>query len=142
MRAKGGARANETISVGGSRIMFDHYTLDGINNTDTDFNSYVVQPSIDAIQEMKVQTGVYPAEYGYNATQINVVTKSGTNQYHGALFDFVRNNYADARGYYYFPGTPPSVLPYKYNDYGFVLGGPITDSQSIQGNEPVLLHGQ
>ena len=48
-----------------------------INNTDVDFNTYVVQPSIDAIQEMKVQTGVYPAQYGYNATQVNVVTKSG-----------------------------------------------------------------
>ena len=76
----GGARANETISVGGSRIMFNHYTLDGINNTDVDFNTFVVQPSIDAIQEMKVQTGVYPAQYGYNATQVNVVTKSGSNQ--------------------------------------------------------------
>jgi hypothetical protein len=130
---EGGARAAEAISVGGSRIMFDHYTLDGIDNTDTDFNSYVVQPSIDAIQEMKVQTGVYPAEYGYNATQINVVTKSGTNQYHGALFYFVRNNYADARGYYYFSGIPPSVLPYKYNDYGFVLGGPLTIPKLFNG---------
>lgn len=132
---EGGARANETISVGGSRIMFDHYTLDGINNSDVDFNSYVVQPSIDAIQEMKVQTGVYPAEYGYNATQVNVVTKSGTNHYHGALFDFVRNNYADARGYYYFPGTPPSVLPYKYNDYGFVLGGPLSIPKLFNGKD-------
>jgi hypothetical protein len=132
---EGGARANETISVGGSRIMFDHYTLDGINNSDVDFNSYVVQPSIDALQEMKVQTGVYPAEYGYNATQVNVVTKSGTNQYHGALFDFVRNNYADARGYYYFPGTPPAVLPYKYNDYGFVLGGPLSIPKLFNGKD-------
>ena len=81
---EGGARANETISVGGSRIMFNHYTLDGIDNSDPDFNSYVVQPSIDAIQEMKVQIGVYPAQYGYNATQVNVVTKSGGNNYHGA----------------------------------------------------------
>ena len=130
---EGGARANETISIGGSRIMFDHYTLDGINNTDVDFNSYVVQPSIDAIQEMKVQTGVYPAEYGYNASQVNVVSKSGTNQYHGTLFYFLRNNYADARGYYYFPGTPPSVLPYKYNDYGFVLGGPLSIPKLFNG---------
>ena len=132
---EGGARANQTISVGGSRIMFDHYTLDGINNSDADFNSYVVQPSIDAIQEMKVQTGVYPAEYGYNATQINVVTKSGTNQYHGTAFDFVRNNYADARGYWYnYPNKlPPAVLPYKYNDYGFVLGGPITIPHVFNG---------
>jgi hypothetical protein len=120
----GGARAAESISVGGSRIMFDHYTLDGINNSDTDFNSFVVQPTIDAIQEMKVQTGVYPAEYGYNATQVNVVTKSGGNNFHGTAFEFVRNNYADALGYCY---TPPcsNVLPYKYNDYGFVLDGPI-----------------
>ena len=81
---EGGARASQSISVGGSRIMFNHYTLDGINNSDPDFNSYVVQPSIDAIQEMKVQNGVYPAQYGYNATQVNVVTKSGTNNYHGA----------------------------------------------------------
>jgi hypothetical protein len=130
---EGGARANETISVGGSRIMFDHYTLDGINNSDADFNSYVVQPTIDAIAEMKVQTGVYPAQYGYNASQVNVVTKSGTNHYHGTLFDFVRNNYADALGYYYFPGTPPSVLPYKYNDYGFVLGGPLTIPKIFNG---------
>jgi hypothetical protein len=131
---EGGARAGEAISVGGSRIMFDHYTLDGINNSDADFNSYVVQPSIDAIAEMKVQTGVYPAEYGYNATQVNVVTKSGTNHYHGTLFDFVRNNYADAEGYNYFYPTPePKVLPFKYNDYGFELGGPITIPKLFNG---------
>jgi hypothetical protein len=132
---EGGARANETISVGGSRIMFDHYTLDGINNSDVDFNSYVVQPSIDAIGEMKVQTGVYPAEYGYNATQINVVTKSGTNHYHGTAFDYVRNNYADARGFWYlYPKKlPPAVLPYKYNDYGFVLSGPISIPKLFNG---------
>ena len=123
---EGGARASESISVGGARIMFDHYTLDGINNSDPDFNTYIVQPSIDAIQEFKVQTGVYPAEYGYNATQVNVVSKSGTNNYHGTLFDFIRNNYADALGYCYTLPTPcGSAFPYKYNDYGFVLGGPI-----------------
>ena len=86
--------------------MYDHYTLDGINNTDVDFNSFVVQPTVDAIQEMKVQTGVYPAEYGYNATQVNVVTKSGGNQYHGTAFDFLRNNYADALG----TTTAPSLF--------------------------------
>ena len=132
---EGGFRSEESISVGGSRIMFDHYTLDGINNTDPDFNSYIVQPSIDAIQEFKVQTGVYPAEYGYNATQVNVISKSGTNSYHGTLFDFVRNNYADALGYCYtLPNTVcPSALPYKYNDYGFVLGGPLTIPHVFNG---------
>jgi hypothetical protein len=80
---QGGDRANQSISVGGQRIMFDYYTPDGVNNTDPDFNSYVVLPSIDALQEFKVQTGVYPAEYGHEATQVNVMTKSGGNNYHG-----------------------------------------------------------
>ena len=132
----GGARANESISVGGSRIMFNHYTLDGVNNSDVDFNTFVVQPSIDAIQELKVQTGVYPARYGYNQTQINVVTKSGTNNYHGAGFYFLRNNYADALGYNYnYPTPQPTVLPYKYNDYGFVLTGPISIPHIFNGKD-------
>ncbi|MFP5206013.1 MAG: carboxypeptidase regulatory-like domain-containing protein [Acidobacteriota bacterium] len=129
---EGGFRASESISVGGQRIMYDHYTLDGINNTDVDFNSFVVQPTIDAIQEMKVQTGVYPAQYGYNATQVNVVTVSGSNQYHGTAFEFVRNNYADALGYDY-STKPLTVFPYKYNDYGFVLDGPLTIPHVING---------
>jgi hypothetical protein len=123
---EGGQRSTESISVGGQRIMFDHYTIDGINNTDVDFNSFVVQPTVDAIQEMKVQTGVYPAEYGYNATQVNVVTKSGGNAYHGTAFYFLRNNYADARGYNYTTIPFPAKLPFRYNDYGFVLNGPLS----------------
>ncbi len=130
---EGGYRSEESISVGGSRIMFDHYTLDGIENTDVDFNSFVVQPSIDAIQEMKVQTGVYPAEYGYNGTQVNVVTKSGGNSYHGTAFEFLRNNYADALGYDYSSTPLPSVLPFKYNDYGFVIDGPMSIPHLFNG---------
>ena len=131
---EGGARANESISVGGQRIMYDHYTLDGVNNTDVDFNSFVVQPTVDAIQEMKVQTGVYPAEYGYNATQVNVVTTSGSNTYHGTAFDFIRNNYADALGYDY-TTKPLLPVPFKYNDYGFVLDGPIRIPRVFNGKD-------
>ena len=126
---EGGQRSLEAISVGGQRIMYDHYTIDGINNTDVDFNSFVVQPTVDAIQEMKVQTGVYPAEYGYNATQVNVVTKSGGNQYHGTGFYFLRNNYVDARGFNYTTTPFPPRLPFRYNDYGFVLSGPLSIPQ-------------
>ena len=57
---QGGDRATQSISVAGQRIMFDHFTLDGVDNTDPNFNTYVVLPSIDALQEFKVQTGVYP----------------------------------------------------------------------------------
>src|SRR6058998_2750137 len=74
---QGGDRAQQAISTGGQRIMFDYYTLDGVNNTDPNFNTYIVLPSIDAIQEFKVQTGVYPAEFGHQSTQINVLSKSG-----------------------------------------------------------------
>src|SRR6185437_14018076 len=76
---QGGDRASQSISAGGQRIMFDYFTLDGVNNTDPDFNTYITLPSIDAIQEFKVQTGIYPAEFGHEATQINVLTKSGGN---------------------------------------------------------------
>ncbi|MBZ5618050.1 MAG: carboxypeptidase-like regulatory domain-containing protein [Acidobacteriia bacterium] len=81
---QGGDRAAQSISAGGNRIMFDYFTLDGVSNTDPDFSTYVVLPTIDAIQEFKVQTGIYPAEFGHQSTQINVVTKSGGNAYHGA----------------------------------------------------------
>jgi hypothetical protein len=121
---EGGERAAESISVGGNRIMFDYYTLDGVTNTDPDFTTYVVLPSIDAIQEFKVQTGVYPAEFGHQSTQINVVTKSGGNAYHAALFEFVRNDKFDATPYS-FTSVHAANSPFKWNDYGFEVDGPV-----------------
>ncbi|HXK03581.1 MAG TPA: TonB-dependent receptor [Verrucomicrobiae bacterium] len=121
---QGGDRASQSISTGGNRIMFDYFTLDGVSNTDPDFSTYVVLPSIDAIQEFKVQMGVYPAEFGHQSTQVNVVTKSGGNAYHGALFEFVRNDVFDAVPYA-FTATHPVKSPFKWNDYGFELDGPV-----------------
>src|SRR5262249_18470393 len=94
---QGGERSQQAISAGGQRIFYDYYTLDGVNNMDVNFNSYVAFPSIDAIQEFKVQIGVYPAEYGHQSTQVNVLTKSGGNGYHGSLFEFLRNDVLDAK---------------------------------------------
>lgn len=129
---EGGDRANQSISAGGQRIMFDYFTLDGVNNTDPDFNTYVTLPSIDAIQEFKVQTGVYPAEFGHEATQINVLTKSGGNVYHGSLFEFVRNDVFDAVPYA-FGTVHPNKSPFKWNDYGFELDGPIRIPKLFNG---------
>src|SRR5207237_6275202 len=67
---QGGDRANQNISVAGNRSYFNYFTLDGVDNTDPNFNTYIIQPSIDALQEFKVQTGIYPAEFGREATQI------------------------------------------------------------------------
>jgi hypothetical protein len=110
---QGGDRADQSISAGGNRIVYDYFTLDGVVNTDPNFNTYIVLPSIDALQEFKVQTGVYPAEFGHEATQINVLTKSGGNNYHGSLFEFVRNNDFDALPYQ-FTATRPGVSPFKW----------------------------
>src|SRR3954447_21501307 len=129
---QGGDRASQSISVAGQRTMFDYFTLDGTDNTDPNFNTYVVLPSIDALQEFKVQTGVYPAEFGHNATQINVLTKSGGNQYHGALFEFLRNEVLDAKPYS-FTSRPQQKNPFKSNQYGFELDGPVLIPKLFNG---------
>lgn len=132
----GGDRASQAIAIGGQRIMFDYYTLDGVNNTDPDFNTYVGLPSLDGIAEFKVQTGVYSAEFGHEASQVNVVSKSGTNTYHGGVYDFIRNNIVDATPYYFpYNQAPPRVFPYKWNDYGFELDGAIRIPKLYDGGD-------
>ncbi len=121
---QGGDRVNQNISISGMRGTWNHYTLDGIENTDVNFNLYILLPSVDALQEFKVQSGVYPAEFGRAASQVNVSTKSGSNEFHGAVYEFLRNNKLDARQYD-FVGTDPVQNPFKWNQYGFVLGGPV-----------------
>jgi hypothetical protein len=134
---QGGDRANQSISVAGQRTMFDYFTLDGVNNTDPNFNTYVVLPSIDALQEFKVQTGVYPAEFGHNATQINVLTKSGGNQYHGALVEFLRNDVLDAKPYS-FTNRPQDKNPFKWNQFGFELDGPVIIPKVFHGKDKLF----
>src|SRR6266566_2624085 len=131
---QGGDRADQAISTGGQRIMFDYYTLDGVNNTDPNFNTYIVLPSIDAIQEFKVQTGVYPAEFGHQSTQINVLTKSGGNAFHGSVFEFLRDEKFDAKPYA-FTSVHPDKSPFKWNDYGFEADGRVwRDKLFFMGN--------
>src|SRR4051794_8615565 len=130
----GGDRAQQSISAGGQRIFFNYYTLDGVNNTDPNFQNYIALPSIDAIQEFKVQTGVYPAEFGHQSTQVNVVTKSGGNQYHGSIFEFLRDDKFDAKPYA-FTSVHPAKSPFKWNDYGFEADGPVIKNKLfLMGN--------
>ena len=133
------------MSLAGARSTWSNYTLDGITNTDINFNLYIVLPSVEALQEFKVQTGIYPAEFGRAAGQINVSTKGGTNEYHGSAFEFLRNDKLDARPYFFKdPESPtqtaPVKAPYRQNQYGFTLGGPGADSEGIQRQEPAVLH--
>src|SRR5690349_15491226 len=108
------------ISINGSRPTSNNYTLDGMVNTDTALNTPAVILSQDAIQEFKVQSETYSAEYGFSANQVNIVSKSGSNQLHGTAFEFLRNDAFDAKAPF------QSALPeLRQNQFGFVLGGPI-----------------
>ncbi|MGH9801197.1 MAG: carboxypeptidase regulatory-like domain-containing protein, partial [Blastocatellia bacterium] len=119
----GGQRNSFALNVSGQRIHYNHYSLDGVENTDLNFNSYMLLPSIDAIREFKVESGLFDAEYGRAIAQINVSTKSGTNQFHGTLFEFLRNSSLDAKNYFDRKDRP--IPPFKRNQYGATVGGPV-----------------
>jgi Carboxypeptidase regulatory-like domain/TonB dependent receptor len=121
---QGGSRSTQTFAVAGQRSEFNHFTLDGAENTDVNFNTYALLPSVDALQEFKVQTGIYPAEFGREAAQINVSIKSGSNDFHGSAFEFLRNDKLDATPYA-FTALRPQKDPFHWNQYGFTLGGPV-----------------
>lgn len=118
---QGGERAEQAIAVAGQRQQFNRYTLDGIENTDVNFNTYIVRPSIDAIRQVKIQTGIYSAEYGRSVSQIIVGTKSGTNHFHGSVFAFHRNDGLTAKPWRISEELDPATT----NQFGFTLGGPI-----------------
>ncbi len=132
---QGGARSATSLSVAGQRLEYNRYTLDGVENTDPNFNSYIIQPSIDAIQEFKVQTGVYSAEFGVGASQINVTTKAGSNQFHGTAFEFLRNSALDARQWLQSTGNKN---PFRRNQYGFTLGGPVIIPKLLNGRNKLF----
>src|SRR5262249_30544996 len=107
------------------------YTLDGVNNNETFFLSYGVQPSIDAIQEFKIQTNITSSEFGSAAgANINVATKSGTNALHGGVFEFLRNNVFDARDF--FASEKPT---FRQNQFGGQVGGPIYIPKLYDGRD-------
>lgn len=134
---QGGDRANQNIAVAGMRNNFNRFTLDGVENTDPNFNTYVIFPSAEALQEFKVQTGVYPAEFGRGATQINVSTRGGGNAYHGSVFEFLRNEKMDARNYR-FTGPDRVKDPFKWNQYGFMLSGPVRIPKLFDGRNKLF----
>lgn len=125
------------ISVNGGRPEGNNYTLDGLVNTDAALVTPAVMLSQDAIQEFKVSSGTYTADLGFSATQVNIVSKAGTNTPHGAVFWYNRNDAFDAKP---FPtandiiagkATANPVL--RQNQFGFVMGGPIVIPKLYDG---------
>ncbi len=129
---QGGTRSALTMSLSGARATWTNYTLDGVTNTDINFNLYVLLPSVEALQEFKVQQGIYSAEFGRESGQVNVSTRPGGNNYHGTVFDFLRNDALDAKNYD-FIGTNPAKQPFRQNQYGFTLGGPVLVPKLFNG---------
>ncbi len=117
------------INASGTREDSTNYMFDGINLSDMVQNQITFQPNIDMIQEFKVQTNAFNAEYGRNAgIIINAVSKSGSNSFHGTAFEFVRNEIFDAKNFFDKPGPIP---PFKRNIYGYSFGGPLVKNRTF-----------
>ena len=126
-----GARDENTggFSANGVRPYQNNYLLDGMDNNSLSEDlvsqqSFVIGPPPDAIAEFKVQTNSMSAEFGRSGGAVlNVTIKSGTNQLHGTIYEFLRNSDLDAKNYFDEPGTP--IPPFKQNQFGFSVGAPI-----------------
>ena len=131
-----GLGASGSFAANGLRPAQNNYLLDGIDNNVNlvDFlngTAYVVRPPVDAIQEFKVQTNNYSAEAGRSAGAIlNATIKSGTNQFHGTAWEFLRNDALDAANFFENSGGIPKG-EYRQNQFGALLGGPIIKDKTF-----------
>jgi hypothetical protein len=129
-----GCMANN-FSSNGSRNATADILLDGVSSTNFEQNSGILAPtyipSVDAVEEFKVQQSNFSAEFGFTgATVINVVTRSGTNKLHGSLYEFFRNEKLDANDWFNnFNGDPRA--PLRLNDFGGTIGGPIVKNKTF-----------
>lgn len=128
------------ISLDGVREQSNYFLLDGVDNNDPFLNQWSVLPSVEAIQEFKVQSSNSSAEYGRSAGgQINVAIKSGGDQFHGSAFEFLRNRELDAKNYFDLPscqaasapGTCGPIPPFDRDQFGGSLGGPIRKGRTF-----------
>ena len=137
---EGGDAGPDGFSANGLRADQNAFQIDGTSNSDPLRNRISVRPSIDSLQEFKIQTNNYSAEFGKGAgAQVNIVTKSGTKEFHGTLWEFLRNDNVQARNFFdrnsrSFPCDPSDsnittrkacAPQYNQNQFGANLGGPI-----------------
>ena len=121
------ARGSFSLSVGGSRPNSTDWLLDGVDNNELTAGGIAILSNIDSIQEFKVLTYNYSAEYGTRAgPTVLVTTKSGTNQLHGSLYEFLRNTSLDAKSFF-----ATSTEKFNLNQFGGSLGGPIRKNKTF-----------
>ncbi len=115
------------VSVNGGRGRSNNYMVNGGDGNDIFVNGPAIQPSPDAIEEFRVLTNTFDAEYGRNSgSVVNVVTKSGTNAVHGDFYEFLRNNALNTKGY-----LDNAVAPYSQNQFGATIGAPIKKDRTF-----------
>ena len=122
-----------SVTINGTSNIWTGWVLDGANITEPQLGGTLIQPNVDAIQEFRVEGANMPSEYGHTPTLINASLKSGSNAFHGDLFEYVRNSTIDARNFFYNP-PPGSALanePLQRNQYGFTLGGPLRRNKTF-----------
>jgi hypothetical protein len=141
-----GNAASGAFSANGNRPAQNNYLLDGIdNNSDTvDFlngTNFVVLPPVDAIEEFKVQTSDFSAEFGRSgAAVLNATIKSGTNSFHGDAWEFFRNDHLDAADFFENAGGVPKGALHQ-NQFGFTAGGPVVIPHIFNGRNKVFFFG-
>lgn len=115
-----------TISINGGQAPKTEFLLDGISNQEQLYNGVQFTPSVDAIQEFKVEGNAFSAEYGRGDAVINATIKAGTNRFRGVLWEFLRNDALDARNFF-----DNGKSPYRQNQFGGTLGGPIIRNKTF-----------
>ena len=122
-------QTGQLISVLGNRTGHNLFLVDGISVTDEYFNNVALSPTPDAAREFNMELTDYSAEFGgKSGGVINVITRSGTNAFHGTAYEFVRNDIFDAQNYF----APPDVpAPFRENQFGAAVGGPIIKNKAF-----------
>jgi hypothetical protein len=124
-------------SVNGQRGIQNNFTMDGVLNNEVFTNTWAIAPPPDAIQEFNVQSHITDAQFSISSgANINVVTRSGTNDFHGSVWEFVRKDALNAKT---FPAT--DRLPYTQNQYGVYLGGPVLVPHLLEGRNSTWASG-
>jgi hypothetical protein len=117
------SRGAFAMHASGAREEFNQYLLDGVDNNDPYNNRFILQPPVETIQEFRVETNSYGAEFGRSAGgQINIITRGGSNYWHGEVFEYFRNRELDARNFF---ESPTEKARYQRNQYGGALSGPL-----------------
>ena len=123
-------QTGQTFGILGQRGGHNLYLVDGVSITDEAFNNQVLSPSVDGVEEVNINQTSYDAEFGGKSGGIiNVITKAGSNNFHGSLFEFVRNDIFDGKNFFVRPGQEKP--PFRQNQFGGSIGGPIQKDKTF-----------